>query len=247
MNSRDAAQRDGFMREVDEAVRQDEMLGAMRRYGIIVAVVVGAALIALAGYLWWQHSTEQNVADRAEKFTIALDQLEAGHLDAATQALKPLAADGNEGSGVAAKLLQAGIAAEQGKVQDAAKLFGEVAKNAAAPQPYRDLATIRQVALQFDSMPADQVVTALKPLAVPGKAWFGSAGELLGMAYMKQGKNELAGPLFASIARDKTVPETLRRRVRQLAGLLGADAIDDVNEAATGTNGAAAPAEPAQP
>jgi hypothetical protein len=38
--------------------------------------------------------------------------------------------------------------------------------------------------------------------------------------------------LFAAIARDKSVPVTLQRRARQMAGLLGADAIDDVNEAA---------------
>ena len=64
-------------------------------------------------------------------------------------------------------------------------------------------------------------------LAVPGKPWFGPAGELLGLAYLKQGNEKLAGPLFASIARDKDAPETLRRRARQMAGVLGVDAIDD--------------------
>jgi len=63
---------------------------------------------------------------------------------------------------------------------------------------------------------------------------------------MKQNRNDLAGPLFAAISRDKTVPDSLRRRARQMAGLLGVDAVDDVNAAAAGlTGGAVAP--PAAP
>ena len=73
------------------------------------------------------------------------------------------------------------------------------------------------------------VVDRLKPLATPGNPWFGSAGELVAMAYMKQGKEELAGPLFAAIAKDDDVPQTLRSRARQLAGLLGYDAVEDVD------------------
>ena len=33
--------------------------------------------------------------------------------------------------------------------------------------------------------------------------------------------------MFAQIAKDKTVPDTLRRRTRQMAGLLGVDAVED--------------------
>ena len=77
--------------------------------------------------------------------------------------------------------------------------------------------------------PAD-IVTRLKPLAVPGSPFFGSAGELLGAAYLDQGRRDLAGPLFAEIAKDKNVPESLRSRSRQLAGLMGVDAIQDVDK-----------------
>ena len=39
------------------------------------------------------------------------------------------------------------------------------------------------------------------------------------------------GPLFAAIAQDEEVPQSLRSRTRQLAGLLGYDAVDDVDAA----------------
>lgn len=233
------AQGEGFLREVDDALREQELVDAFKRYGRLLGAAIVIVLIALAGYLWWDNHRKAEAGERGEQLTLALDQVEAGRLDAGRTQLAPLA-DAGDATGAAARALQAGILAEQGKAAEAQKAFEALAADAKAPQVYRDLATIRAVALGFDAMPADQVVARLKPLAVPGGPWFGSAGELLGAAYLKQNRNDLAGPLFAAIARDKTVPQSLRGRARQLAGLLGVDAIDDVNEAANNRPGAAA-------
>lgn len=231
---RQAAQQDVFLREVDEAVRQDEMLGLVQRYGKLVAALVVIGLLALAGYLYWDHSRKAAAGAVGEQFTLALDKLDASNLPAADKELAGVIDKGGPGSVAAAKLLRGGIAAQQGKPADAARLFAEVAADGAAPQPFRDLAIVREIAIKFDQLPPQQVVDRLKPLAVPGNPWFGNAGELVGIAYMKQGKNQLAGPLFAAISRDKDVPESLKRRTRQMAGLLGVDAIDDVAKAAGG-------------
>jgi hypothetical protein len=238
---RDAAQQDVFFREVDEALRQDEMVGLFRRYGLPVAVVVVIGLLALAGYLYWSHSSKQAEGEVGEQFTLALDKLDASNFAAADKELAGVIAKGDEGSAASAKILRGGIALKQNKPDDAAKLFAEVAGDAKTPQPFRDLAMIREIAVKFDSLPPQQIVDRLKPLAVPGNPWFGSAGELVGIAYMKQGRNDLAGPLFAAISRDKEAPDSLRRRTRQLAGLLGVDAIDDVARAAAGDEPEAAP------
>ena len=229
-----AAQQDGFLREVDEALREQEMLDAAKRYGRLTAIAVLLVLIAVGGYLWWDHQRLSALGARGEELTLALDQADAGQFDAARTTLAPLAAKGGDGAQTAAQLLDAGVLAQQGKDVEAQRAFAAIAGDATAPQPFRDLATIREISLGFDKMPVDSVVARLKPLAVPGNPWFGSAGELLGVAYMKQGRNDLAGPLFAALTRDKTVPDTLCRRARQMAGLLGVDAIDDVNDAANG-------------
>ena len=94
----------------------------------------------------------------------------------------------------------------------------------------RDLARLRLVAMQFDTMDKSQVAAQLGPLVQPGNPWFGSAGELLAMAYVEQGKRTEAGRLFAEIARSETVPDPIRSRARQMAGVLGVDAIPDVDE-----------------
>ena len=92
-----------------------------------------------------------------------------------------------------------------------------------------DLAQIRAVVARYDTMKPADVITKLKPLATPGNAYFGSAGELVAHAYLDQGKNAEAGALFAQIANDEKTPESLRSRARQMAGVLGVDAVKDVD------------------
>ena len=230
--ARDAAQQDVFLREVDEALRQDEMLTLVQRYGKPIGLAVGAGLLGLAGYLWWDHAQNQAAAERSERLTLAVDRLEAGSLDAAAKDLEGLSKEGSGGNKAVAAMLHAGILQQQGKTADAARAFAAIAADSSAPQPYRDLATIREVAAQYDTLAPEKVIERLKPLAVPGNPWFGSAGEMVGLAYLKQGRNDLAGPLFVAVAKDKAVPDTIRSRCRQIAGMLGFDAIDDVARAA---------------
>lgn len=224
---RSATQADAFLREVDDALREDQVLTSLQKYGKPVGAAIAAGLLGLAGWLWYDHHTKTVAGEQGEVLTQAIDKLELRNLKAASDDVAPLAKDGTPGYKAAARVLQAGILSEQGKTTEAAKAFAAIAADAAAPQAYRDLATIREVSLTFDQIGAEKVVERLKPLAVPGNPWFGSAGELVGMAYLKQGKTELAGALFAQIAKDKTVPDSLRRRTRQLAGALGVDAVED--------------------
>lgn len=237
------ASQDVFMREVDEALREDQLKSALTRYGVLAGVAVVALLAALGGWLWWREHQQSVAGEQGEKYMVALDQVEAGQLAPASAALQPLASDGPAGTRAAALLMQAGIAAEQGRKPEAARLYAQVSADTTLPQPYRDLATIRDVALGFDALAPAVVIARLKPLAVPGNPWFGSAGELVGAAYLKQGNNDLAGALFAQIAKDPAVPETLRARTRQMSGLLGVDAIVDVDKALS--NSPVAGAEPA--
>jgi hypothetical protein len=60
----------------------------------------------------------------------------------------------------------------------------------------------------------------MRPLAVAGNAWLGSAGELMAAAYLREGRRDLAGQVFARIAADAEVPSSLRQRAVQMAGVL---------------------------
>lgn len=226
---RKAAQEDVLLREVDDAVRQDQYAEFGRKYGRPLLVGLVLLVAAFGGLLFWQSRQEAALERDSEALVGALDQVESGNLDSGSAALDPLLADGGDAARTAATMLKAGIAMQQGEARQAAELFGQVAADKDAPPAMRDLATVRAVAAQYDSMKPADVVARLKPLAVPGNAWFGSAAELVAMAYLEQGKTAEAGTLFAAIAKDDGTPETLKSRARQMSGLLGVDAIEDVD------------------
>ncbi len=218
-----------LLREVDEAVRQDQLGTAVKRYGWWVAGALALGLAAFAGWIYWSDHRESQIEERSEKLIAAFDRLDAGQMEQANGDLAALSADGNSATAISAKLALAGIALRDRRQDEAVKLYESIASDDDAPKPYRDLASIRAIAIEFDKLAPQKVVDRLKPLATPGNPWFGSAGELVAMAYLKQGKKELAGPLLAAIAKDDDVPQTLRSRTRQLAGLLGYDAVVDVD------------------
>jgi hypothetical protein len=230
---RRAAEQDVLLREVDEAVRQQEFLEATRRYGWAIGLGFVLLLAAFGGWLWWREHRETQLETRSEKLVTAFDALEAGNLAQGKAQLAPIVDEGGPAGSAAARLSLAAIALRENRRPDAFKQYEAVAADDDVPQPYRDLATIRLMTARFDELKPDAVIARLKPLAQQGKPWFGTAGELVAMAYLKQGRNDLAGPLLAQIAKDESVVATTRARTRQLAGLLGYDAVVDVSQTLT--------------
>ncbi|MEL7199228.1 MAG: tetratricopeptide repeat protein [Pseudomonadota bacterium] len=225
-----SAEDEVIIREIDEAVRKDDATEFVQKYGLAIGGVIAVLLLALGGYLFWDSQKESELEGQSEALVGALDSVQSGDFAGADDKLTPLLSSEQAGVRTAARLLQAGTALEQDDVAKAAELYGVVAADAEAPQALRDLALIREVSATFDdSKPAD-VIEKLKGLARPGNAFFGSAAELTAIAHLEAGNNAEAGALFAQIAKDEELPETLRSRARQMAGLLGVDAIEDVDK-----------------
>ncbi len=218
------------MREIDDAVRQDQFSDFAKTYGKPLLAILVAGLVGFGGYLFWQTQSEKSLEERSEKLVAALDQAQAGNFDSAETAAAALVEEGDGGAAISAQMLRASVAMDQGKPQEAAELFASVAANEDAPEVLRNIAMIRAMTANFDDRDPQEVVDAMLPLAVPGEPFFGSAGELVAMAYLEQDKTDEAGAMFGEIARSDDVPETLRARSRQMAGLLGVDAIEDVEE-----------------
>lgn len=221
---------EAFQREVDEALRRDQMTKLGRRYGIVAVIAVVAGLLAFAGYLYWQNQQTLAAGGRAEQFAKVIDDLGAGDRVGASAALENLAKSDSPGYRASARMTQADILLERNDLKGAAAKFAEMASDESLAQPFRDLALIRQTAAEYDTLAPQAVVTRLQNLAKPGNPWFGSAGEMVAVAHLKMNKPELAGPLFRDIAAQETMPPSIRSRAVQMAGLLGVDAVDQSEE-----------------
>ena len=215
------------MREVDEAVRTDEVTGAFRNYGLPVGIVLVLGLAAFGGWLWWDGQREAALEEQSEIVVLAMDELDAGNLDQADQELATVDGDASPAALASANLFRANIALEQGRLDDAVGLYEQVIASADTPQPMRDAALVRMVYANFDNMPPQDVIDRLGPMAVEGNAWFGGAGELVFHAYLEMENIEQAGALATEMTQSDLVPETLKARIRQLAGRYGFDTIDE--------------------
>jgi len=218
---------EAFYREVDEELRRAQLTGFFQRYGRWILLAALIALALLGGFLWWQYRQEHEAGQQAETFSAILDDLEKGTTKGADKRLDELADSGTEGYRAAALMTKADLAIEAGDDAGAAVLFRRIAEDDDLSQPYRDAALVRQTALEFDKLAPAAVIQRLKPLAVSGNPWFGSAGEMVAIAYLKQHKPELAAPIFAAMAKDQQVPRSIRSRATQMAGALGVDAVQD--------------------
>lgn len=225
---------DALMREVDEAVRQDDMANFWLKYGRLILVGIVVALAAFGGFLYWQHHRITVAQANSVEFATLLKSAEGGAVDKSIY--DAIMADGSQAYRTEAQLVKAALAAGKDGSKDAIADYDAILNDPKALAPMKQAALIRRTTLAFDTMKPQDVVAALKDLAVPGHAWFGSAGELTAIALLKMDKRAEAGKLFASIAQDPLAPETVRQRAGQMASSLG-----------TGPQATGAPAQTAAP
>jgi len=215
------------LREVDEEVRKDKAAEFWKRWGIWLAVALIVGLAAFGGWLYWNNHQTQAAENEAAELSAVLDALDDGQVEGIDDRLAALSESSRPGIRAAALLTRADVALQTGNTGAAVAQFAAVAADEALPQQFRDLALIRQTATEYPAIGPQAVIDRLSGLTQQGNPWFGSAGELTAIALMAQGKNDEAGALFARMANDETVPETLRTRAVQMAGILGVDAVPD--------------------
>ncbi len=222
-----------FLSEVDDELRRDRLTKFWTRWGLVVGAVILIGLAAFGGYLYWQHRQHQAAGTDGEQLQAAYDALSQNDTKAADAKLKTLAASDVDAYRALAQFTQADILLQKDDMKGAAARFATIANDASLAQPFRDLALIRQTMAEYDTLKPEAVVARLGGMAVPGNAYFGSAGEMVAIAYLRQNKRAEAGRLFGQIASEKDVPDTLRQRAVQMAGVLGVDAVGQSEDTKT--------------
>jgi hypothetical protein len=212
---------DAFFREVDDNLRQDQMVSAARRWGPVAGAAIILALIALAIFLWWRSYQTKQAALASEMLVPAIAPLEQGGQAANLPDLQKLAAGSRPAYATAARFALAASSLAKGDPVAASATYNAIANDSAVPQPQRDLALIRAVQLDFDKTAPDKVIARLQPLATQTSAYFASAGELTALAWLKLGRKDKAGPLLATVAQDPNTPPSMRGRLAGLATNLG--------------------------
>ncbi len=214
---------EAFFREVDEELRRDRFQVLVLRWWRWALGAALLALVALALGLAWRAHRQARAGADAEQLSAALAALGTGDDKAADAPLAHVAASPRLAYRALAGITGADMAAGKGDLLGAIARYKLVADDPAVAPPLRDLALVRETTIEYDMLPPAQVIARLSGLARPGGAWFGSAGEMVAMAYLKTGRPAQAGRMFAAIAGDAQAPDTIRARAAQMASGLGVD------------------------
>ena len=238
MRGRGSGQSDEFIREVDEAVRQDRWLKLWKHYG---AYVIGAALAVVigsaAGVGWraWQESRRQ---DEAERYMAAIELLREERPAEAAEALAALARDSSSGYAVLARLQAAQALGEAGDRAGKLNMLGQLTEDAGAATLYRDLGELLAAQEAFAAAGQDDLSSQLAKLAAEGSPWRYSALELSALAQLRAGETEAARATLALLAEDPRTPPNLGRRAAELLSALGGPSDADVGAGAAASGDA---------
>jgi hypothetical protein len=221
MRSRDSGNSDEFIREVDEAVRQDRWLAVWKQYS---AYIIGAALavvIGTAAGVGWQNYEAGQRAANARAFAEATDLLSEDRPAEAAAALQTFADRVGGGVAVIAKFRAAEAEKQAGNSEGKLTLLGSLSESGDTRSLYQRLATLlaKQETLGEDD--AEMFIDEIELLLTPDNPWRASLIELTAVAQMKSGRMEEARATLEALLSEEAVPTNLERRASELLSALG--------------------------
>jgi hypothetical protein len=244
MRGRGSANTDEFIREVDEAVRQEQWQKLWKQYGSYLVAAVLAVVIGTAAGVGWRNWQERERLDEARRYAAAQQMLSEERPAEAAEAFAALAEDASSGYHVLARLRAAEARAAAGDPAAAAALLEQLAGNDDAEPPYRALGELLAAQRAFADADPGNLATELEPLVGANDPWRHSALELRALAQMRSGDTAAARQTLNDLLDDPLTPPDLGRRAAELLAFLGGAPAADAAEGSPPEQ--PAPAEPAE-
>jgi hypothetical protein len=221
MRGRDSGQGDEFIREVDEAVRQERWLKLWKQYGNLI---IGAAVVvvaAAAGVVGWRAYQDSRLQDQASRYNAATALLNDDRPAEAAAAFRALAQDASGGYAVLARLQAAQALGEAGDSAGKLSMLQGLAKDDGAAEIYRELAELLEAQQAFGETSPDNLENQLAPLTAENDPWRYSALELSALAALRAGDTTRARETLGELVDDPRTPPGLGRRAAELLSALG--------------------------
>jgi len=204
-------------REVDEAVRQDQLKEWWIRWGTWLVGGVVLAVVLVSGAVGWRQYDASRRAVAGQAYSAALAKIGPNNAAARTE-LEQQANNAPEPYRSLARLVAAQL--RETPAEQAAALTS-VAATLSSPE-LADLARVIAGTKSIDAGKADEYVAALEPLAGPDKPFRASVRELQALVASQKGDLKRARELWTEITRDSSAPQSTVQRAQAMLSLNGA-------------------------
>jgi hypothetical protein len=240
---------EGFMQEIEDDLRDEELRKLWDRYGkLVIALAAAIILVAIGVQVWRQHVTEQRV-EIANRFAVAQRDLVDGKNDDAFAIFGDVAKSRGEGYAILADLNRAAILVEKKDVDGAVQIYKAVAADTKADPALRDAATILQVLHTMDTADPKTLEPLLSALTNPANPYHNLAIELSAVLAGKEGDRARAAKLAEQLLNDPDTSPDMRKRAQDLAAFYKSNSELPAPQppAAVAPAPAATPSTPAKP
>ena len=227
MRSRDGGNSDEFIREVDEAVRQDRWTAIWKEYG---AYIVGAGLAVVVGTaagVGWQTYQKNKLDSQARSLAAATALLAEDQPADAASAFRTLAKEAGGGVGVVATLRSAEAEKEAGNLDAKLEALSGLAADGGVEPLYSQLAELLALQEEINDGDAETLIDKLDQAATPDNPWRASLLELRALVEMKAGQTNKARATLQSLLDAPDTPGNLARRASELLNALGGPLEED--------------------
>jgi hypothetical protein len=211
---------DSFLREVDEAVRQERYKKLWDQYGVYALGLAALIVAGVAAYKGWAYWQERQAQAAGAKFSEALTMLDGADATKAKDVIALLAEEGPPGYRVLARFQLAAAEAKAGDIDKAVADYDALASDSSVDEILRGHATLQAAALRLDKTDYAEMERRLKDLAEGDSAWRFSARELLGLSAYRLNNMREAEKQFGALVGDQGTPPNLRERADMMLALI---------------------------
>ncbi|OEJ68464.1 hypothetical protein BEN30_05885 [Magnetovibrio blakemorei] len=215
---------DALIREVNDELREEQMMKLWQRYGGVLVVVAIVIVVIVAGYQGWKAYDISTRTSEGGRFQNALQLAQSGDTAAALSAMSALSNDAASGYGMLAQFQEAALLNKQGDAVNAALLYQKIARENIGNVAFSGLANILGIMVEINAGGYDPKALEFRLTSIADDVhpYRYSARELLGIIALEAGDSEKAKAAFTNLSNDDTAPKGLRERAKNLLQRLGA-------------------------
>lgn len=210
---------DGFIEEVTEELRRDQMMAKLKKYGWIAVLAV---LLIVGGAAFSEYRKSQARAQAEGLGDAILAALEPREADARVAALGAVEAVDPQ-AGIILSMLTASEQLAAQDLQGAVESLNAVVLNGDVPQIYRDIAQFKALTLQAETMPAGERKQGFETLSTAGNRLSLLAQEQVALIAIQEGDTAGAIEQYQTILSDAQVTPDLQQRALQVIVALGGE------------------------
>ena len=212
---------DAFIREVDEDLKNESLKKMWDKYGLLITALVVIVLTLAVSYESLKAWYVKRAENWSEAYAVALTLQSQGKYDESSQALSTIVDKKFGAFADLAKMQQANVLLESGKIAEATDLLKKITNDHGFNSQLRDIALIKLASYKQDDASDEEMKQLLRPITDnPQNAWYAFAKDMLAMISIRDGNTEEAKAIYNGLLENNNVSEDIKNRIRNILSVL---------------------------